>query len=339
MQRYRGQLRKETLRIVQRALERQTLLATSKTLAAALPMVAVIAALGPSNPLYYLALLPVMVAVGLWLRAIPRQELVALPFCRALLSGDVAWIRRADDNGLVPSATITIGTRSGQSHCIVIARCDARRAVELLCAMAPWTRVGPPPQPDGRRHQPRIGPRTCGKMVRLAPPPSAFAITLLLGIATGCVVGDGNDPQDSDTTEFAGVTRSVSSKSQFLAALRNAGSGDHIKLARTAVIDLTGESELVIPAGVTISGGRSSKYPGAVLRTREDKGLKYWNLLRTGGPGVTIRDLRLEGPDQTIGKGRSNYATGIRIHHQRTAVEGCAIYGWPGAGVGTKSLD
>ena len=141
-------LRTETTRTLQRALERRQQRATLLVLAAALPVVLVVAALGPRNPLHYLALMPVMVAVSLWLRAIPRQHVTELPFYRALLSGDVAWLRRAEERaGLLPAVVIDLGTRSGRSHRIAVARRDAQRTLQLFGRIAPWACCDPTIQP------------------------------------------------------------------------------------------------------------------------------------------------------------------------------------------------
>ncbi|GAH07976.1 unnamed protein product, partial [marine sediment metagenome] len=69
---------------------------------------------------------------------------------------------------------------------------------------------------------------------------------------TGNPIGGGPGYSDTITTYDYYITN----KAELLNALSSAGSGDIIYVADNAEIDLTGEQDLYIPAGVTLASGR-----------------------------------------------------------------------------------
>lgn len=135
-------------------------------------------------------------------------------------------------------------------------------------------------------------------------------------------------------------TFSVSNKRQFLDALEKASAGDTIAIAPSAQIDLTGNKEIPIPGGVTIHGGRSKSTAGALIHTRDrtqPPGNATWNLLRTAGAGVVVKNLRLQGPDGSPGGTGDFMACGLSIRHDNALVERSEIFHWPACGVSTNN--
>jgi len=131
-------------------------------------------------------------------------------------------------------------------------------------------------------------------------------------------------------------TFEVATTAEFLSALERAAGGDTIDIAPSAKLDLTGHRDIVIPGDVVVQGGRSGHAPGALLYTN-DQGIvpayKTWGLIKTGGENVTIKSLRLRGPDGTVAPGFM--AAGIDVRHDGFELRNTELFHWPAAGVQT----
>jgi hypothetical protein len=138
------------------------------------------------------------------------------------------------------------------------------------------------------------------------------------------------DPKSADFT--------VSSRSELLNALKNAASGQIIYVTDSASIDLTGNNNIAIPAGVTLASGRGrDKSLGALIYS---DALTTQPLFIIGGEGVRITGLRLQGPDperrteQMLYLGRfGDYynmpiAAGIRSSYSNLTIDNCELFGW-----------
>ena len=111
---------------------------------------------------------------------------------------------------------------------------------------------------------------------------------------------DTSTPDTSDTRDTADTRPSgpcdnaVSSKSDLLQRLNNASSGETICIADGATIDLTGETKIAIPAGVTLMGRRETTGQGPLLYTDT---FDTMPLFLVEGDGVRVTGIRLRGPD------------------------------------------
>ncbi len=125
----------------------------------------------------------------------------------------------------------------------------------------------------------------------------------------------------------------VSTKSQLLAALSAASSGDVVFVDPSASIDMTGTLNTIIPGGVTLASDRGrSGSKGALLFTNQRPRLQDQNaLLRAGGPGVRVTGLRLQGPTTVIADRAHRESVGIYgIVTDATdfEVDNNEFYGW-----------
>jgi len=137
-----------------------------------------------------------------------------------------------------------------------------------------------------------------------------------------------------------------------------------IYLDDNSTFDLSGYSEIVIPANVTLMSGRGiNKSKGALIYT---KTLKTFPLFQTGGEGVKLIGLRLQGPDTDVINPilRDKYLSknfrltsgpsmlkgvdptlkrkltygidnsqGIKVQHINVLIQNCEIFGWSHAGI------
>ncbi len=126
---------------------------------------------------------------------------------------------------------------------------------------------------------------------------------------------------------------------QFIDALEKSCCGDTLDIAPDKTIDITGNRELYVPGDVTIQGGRGTGVPGALIRNLDNTQLpnyKTWNQLRTNGDNVVIRDIRIQGPDGTVGGVLDSMSHGVYLRHDNCQVLNSELYHWPAAGVSTS---
>lgn len=124
----------------------------------------------------------------------------------------------------------------------------------------------------------------------------------------------------------------VNNKQGLKSALLSATSGQIIYVEDNAVIDLSGEKNLVIPGGVTLASGRGKNGSlGALLFSnslfpQSDTAAVFV----TGGPNVRITGLRLKGPNPDIWD--HDYSGGVgnalRNFHSDLEVDNNEIYAW-----------
>ena len=127
----------------------------------------------------------------------------------------------------------------------------------------------------------------------------------------------------------------VSSRKQLLAALAEAQAGEVIFVEDDARIDLTGLRAIVIPAGVTLAGGRG-------MSRREKGGLLHvdaWSgalpLFNVSGEDVRITGIRLRGPGaEYTGEGITG-ARGIRAQN-KVEIDHCELSDWSYAAIAIR---
>lgn len=126
----------------------------------------------------------------------------------------------------------------------------------------------------------------------------------------------------------------VTDAASFIAALGVATAGKVIYVKDTASINLSGRSNISIPAGVTIASGRGrgSLKGGLIYSNDKFPEQSYISLLVTGGSGIRLTGLRLKGPnpevlDQTF-DGTGGVGNLIQTFHEGLTVDNCEIYAW-----------
>jgi hypothetical protein len=136
-------------------------------------------------------------------------------------------------------------------------------------------------------------------------------------------------------------TTIVRTRGELLAALAAARRGDTVFVAGAAVIDLTGDRGIGIPAGVTLASDRGQGgSPGALLFSadlrRKGAAPASWSLFRAQGDGVRVTGLRLRGPDTEIRDDAYTFETSRGVEGNGVAdlvVDRCELWGWPHAAV------
>lgn len=124
----------------------------------------------------------------------------------------------------------------------------------------------------------------------------------------------------------------VNDKQSLLTALQKAKAGEIIYVEDTASIDLSNETNLVIPSGVTLSSGRGNNSDGALLfsnATWSDK--EFHSLFTTGGLNVRITGLRLRGPNPDIldhDYYLNKVACAVRCQHPSLEISNCELWAW-----------
>ncbi|MDD5597182.1 MAG: PKD domain-containing protein [Victivallaceae bacterium] len=145
----------------------------------------------------------------------------------------------------------------------------------------------------------------------------------------------GGGPGYSDIITLQQADYVVTNKAELLDALEVAGSGDIVYVPDDAEIDLTGESNINIPAGVTLAGDRgcNNSKGGLIYTTQHDT--IVW-LLVAGGNAVRITGLRLRGPDLEIGdhyESQYSLSRGVLSSYPFFEVDNCELWGWSCAAV------
>lgn len=127
----------------------------------------------------------------------------------------------------------------------------------------------------------------------------------------------------------------VTTADELEAALREAEAGQVIYVPDGVEIDLTGESSLSIPGGVTLAGSRGHEgSPGALI-----KRLSGGNMLSTAGDEVRVTGLRFEGAYGGTERIAMS-ASFMSIGHYNVEVDNCEIYNFNvrGIGVGPSAM-
>lgn len=141
----------------------------------------------------------------------------------------------------------------------------------------------------------------------------------------------------------------VFTKAELLKALEDAKFGETVYVKDDAVIDLTGERDIVIKAGVILASGRGLEGSvGGLLKTS----LPGTNPLFKCGSNVTITGLRFDGGDPEVYHNsiklegpnaiRDNIykvpvTVGIRTNYPGLTIENCEFYGWTHAAISIQT--
>jgi PKD repeat protein len=151
---------------------------------------------------------------------------------------------------------------------------------------------------------------------------------------TGNPIGGGTGYSRIITESDTRVKYVVSTKDQLIAALKSAKSGEVVFVKGSAVIDMTGTPNTVIPAGVIVASDRGSGGSlGALIKYTYNNNGRYGTaLFVVGGNTVRVTGLRLEGemlPQDGTGNGEANYLAAISVRNKAgLEVDNCEIRGW-----------
>jgi hypothetical protein len=142
---------------------------------------------------------------------------------------------------------------------------------------------------------------------------------------TGEPLGGGEGYSGILTTGTHVVATKAELKDHLVGGATPAGSGDSIFLAGTTTIDLTGEVDLWVPAGVTLASNRGySGSPGGLLKTDTLDSASHYHVLLNLMAGSRFTGLRLQGPDNYLWRPLGDtheYWTGV----QASGVAGAVI--------------
>jgi len=139
---------------------------------------------------------------------------------------------------------------------------------------------------------------------------------------TGNPIGGGKGYGDiHETGDFI-----VSNRKELASALQKAQPGQVIFVPHGVEIDLSGQSTLTIPAGVTLAGTRGKNgSPGARIFSTSPR----FTMFATAGDDVRVTGLRIEGQyggvERLALSGRF-----LRISHCNVQVDNCEVYNFSG---------
>jgi len=146
---------------------------------------------------------------------------------------------------------------------------------------------------------------------------------------TGDPIGGGEGYRDIRS----GGDFSVTTAQELLAALKGAKAPEVIFIPHGAQIDLTGERNVAIPAGVTLAGTRGLKgSPGARIFTTHRP---TYPLLCTAGDEVRLTGLRFEGPYAGRERIPENSCFLVTTHYG-LEVDNCEVYNFNYAGIAPR---
>ena len=158
---------------------------------------------------------------------------------------------------------------------------------------------------------------------------------------TGNPLGGGAGYTRIITETDSRVKYVVSTKDQLITALKSAKSGEVVFVKGSAVIDMTGTPNNVIPAGVIVASDRGNGgSQGALIKYTSNKNGQYLtSLFVMGGNNVRVTGLRLEGemkPQDDESVDDANYLIAIKVQNKAgLEVDNCEIRGWSWSSVTT----
>jgi PKD repeat protein len=150
---------------------------------------------------------------------------------------------------------------------------------------------------------------------------------------TGNPIGGGTGYSRIITESDPRVKYVVSTKDQLITALKNAKSGEVVFVKGSAVIDMTGTPNNIIPAGVIVASDRGNGgSQGALIKYTSNNRYAGASLFVVGGNNVRVTGLRLEGemlPQDGRGNGEAYYLRAISAKNKAgLEVDNCEIRGW-----------
>ncbi len=114
---------------------------------------------------------------------------------------------------------------------------------------------------------------------------------------------------------------------ELLSALKQAQPGQRIFVPDGAEIDLTGQENIALSAGITLAGTRGLKdSPGGRIVMRRKQAGSYY-LFRTAGDKVRVTGLKFEGPDGDNNQ-HNGYANLLATTHHGLEMDNCEVANW-----------
>lgn len=153
---------------------------------------------------------------------------------------------------------------------------------------------------------------------------------------TDIPIGGGDEYSDSITRADADVV--VSTRSGLLTALDNTTNGDVIYIDDNTVIDLTNDTQLTLPTGVTLASGRGVNGSKGALLYVTTSVLRLFELTNDN---ARITGIRFQGHEvgyfDPSGSVWQHDSLAIRVFADNCEIDNCQIYGWTHAGIGIGS--
>ncbi len=132
---------------------------------------------------------------------------------------------------------------------------------------------------------------------------------------------------------LSGGDVTVKTAKELLDALAKAEAGQVVWVPQGVEIDLTGQTDVQIPGGVTIAGNRGANgSPGAKIFTRQRATSP---LFASAGDFIRLTGLRFEGPCASRER-IAEYSSFLRCAHHAPEIDNCEIYNWNVYGVGGR---
>lgn len=114
---------------------------------------------------------------------------------------------------------------------------------------------------------------------------------------------------------------------ELLAALKQAKPGQRIFVPDGARLDLAGQENIALPAGITLAGSRGLSASSGGRITMQLKQIRSYDLFRTAGDNVRVTGLIFEGPDGDNAQ-HNGYANLLVTTHYGLEVDNCEIANW-----------
>ena len=126
---------------------------------------------------------------------------------------------------------------------------------------------------------------------------------------------------------FANGDFTVRTATELLDALKQARKGQRIFIPGGAEIDMAGQEDVLLPAGITLAStrGLNDSPGGRIVMQRRQTGSYY--LFRTAGDEVRVTGLRFEGPDGD-GEQHNGYANLLVTTHHGLEMDNCEVANW-----------
>lgn len=126
------------------------------------------------------------------------------------------------------------------------------------------------------------------------------------------------------------IINNLTNKTQFFSALSNAQAGDIIYINDSVEMNLTYNTNIIIPSGVTIASGRgNNNSQGALLYNNYIAPSGDYQLFKSSGPNVRITGLRINGTDYKTSNSSYEFSTSRAIYSEYPIeIDNSEIMGW-----------
>lgn len=254
----------------------------------------------------------------------------------ATIQGDGSYVIELS----APLADLGLDPSGGDRVGFLVAANDVDGGEHVAFA---WRDVLPFKQPD-EWGELQFARTSCAAPADAGTPDAGPADAGTPDAGTGSTDPIGGGPGYSRTVCRSDADAIIMAASELRDVIESAESGDVVYIDETAEWDVTGVEGIVIPAGVTLSGGRGCDgAPGALLYVTERK---HDYIFETDGEDVRFTGIRLRGAvyDRTTlfdpeGDHYSHNGLGARFSGARTEIDNNHIYGFTSRNLQTAGTE